>query len=72
MFQNSSSGGTHPGPEPVVLALLVSGDVVVWVAPVPSELILLVGGDVHVLEVTVGLLVRLGLGVRPGEGPAQG
>ncbi len=46
----------HPGPEPVILALLVSGDVVVRVAAVPPELVLLVRRHVHVLEVAVGLL----------------
>ncbi len=40
----------------MVLALLVSGDVVVRVPPVPPELVLLVRGNVHVLEVSVGLL----------------
>ncbi len=40
----------------MVLALLVSRDVVVGVPPVPAELVLLVGGNVHVLEISVGLL----------------
>lgn len=60
---------TYPCPEPVVLALFVSGDVVVRVASVPTELVLLVCGDVYVLEVAIGLLAFLGLGV--GQGGAQ-
>ena len=44
---------TYPGPEPMVLVLLVSGDVVVWVASVPAELVLLDGWHVDVLEVAV-------------------
>ena len=40
----------------MILALLVAGNVVVRVAPVPAELVLLVGGHVDVLEVAVGLL----------------
>ena len=58
----------------MVLALFVSGDVVVGVASVPAELVLLVGGDVDVLEVSVGLLVggRLRLGHGPRERRAQG
>ena len=40
----------------MVLALLVSGDVVVGVAAVPPELVLLVSGNVHVLEVAIRLL----------------
>ena len=47
---------THPGPESVILALLVARDVVVRVASVPAELVLFVRGDIHVLEVSVGLL----------------
>ena len=47
---------THPGPESVVLALLVARDVVVRVASVPAELVLFVRGDIHVLEVSIGLL----------------
>ena len=47
---------THPGPESVVLALLVARDVVVRVASVPAELVLFVRGHIHVLEVSVGLL----------------
>merc|ERR1712018_519115 len=46
----------NTGPESVVLALLVAGDVVVRVASVPAELVLFVRGDIHVLEVSVGLL----------------
>ena len=41
----------------MVLVLLVSGDVVVWVASVPAELVLLDGRHVDVLEVAVLRLV---------------
>ena len=46
----------YPGSESVILALFVSGDVMVRISPVPSELIFLVGWHVDVLEVAVGLL----------------
>ena len=62
---------TYPGPESVVLALLVSGDVVMGVSSVPSELVLLVGGHVDVLEVAVGLLALLGLRVGGAEDGAE-
>ncbi len=50
------AGPPHPGPKPVVLALLVSGDVVVRVSAIPPELVLLVCRHVDVLEVPVRLL----------------
>ena len=62
---------TYPGPESVVLALLVSGDVVMGVSSVPSELVLLVGGHVDVLEVAVGLLALLRLRVGGAEDGAE-
>ncbi len=61
----------------MILALLVSGDVVVRVSSVPAELVLLVTRHVHVLEVAVRLLsvpaitlLRLEL-LREGVGGAQ-
>lgn len=51
---------TDPGSESVVFALFVSRNVMMRVAPVPSELVLLMSGNIHVLEVSIGLFVVLG------------
>jgi hypothetical protein len=40
----------------VVLALLISGDIMVGMSPVPSELILFRGGYIDILKVSIGLL----------------
>lgn len=65
---------TYPGSEPVVLALLVSGDVMRRISSVPAELVLLVGGDVDVLEVPLALLGLAGvaLSLRTRERIGQG
>jgi hypothetical protein len=40
----------YPGPELVLLVLLVSGDEVIWISAIPPELVLLRTRNVYVLE----------------------
>ena len=47
---------SYPCAEAVILALLITGDVVVWVAFVPSKFILFMTWHVDVLKVSIRLL----------------
>ncbi len=57
MWQRVSND--YSSPEFMFLALLVSGDEVVWIPAIPAELVLLRCGDVDVLKVAgqLGLAV---------------
>lgn len=61
MWQSVSND--YSSPESMFLALLVSGDEVVWIPAIPAELVLLRRGDVDVLKVAgqLGLAVPVRL-----------